>query len=229
MADIDPSPQCWFWWSSGKDSAYALMRQRQSNSPPVTALVTTVTQPYDRVAIHGVRRNILKAQAQALGLPLYEILLPAPCTNEEYMKAVTPLQAQAKEAGVTHMGFGDIFLQDVRQWRDELFAKAGLKTLYPIWEMNTKRLAEEILATGIEAYISCLDPKRLPAKWVGKRYDRTFLEALPETVDPCGENGEFHTVVADGSMFSRRLELVPGVVVERDGMMYADFTSQLGH
>lgn len=212
----------WLWWSSGKDSAWSLHVLRREPDVVVERLVTTVTRRFDRVAIHGTRASVLEAQSVGLEIPLLRIDLPFPCSNAEYEAAVEPVLREARDHGVGLMAFGDLFLEDVRSYREELLDGSGIEPLFPIWGRDTARLAREIVDAGIEAYLTCVDPASLDARLAGVRYDHAFLDALPRDVDPCGERGEFHTVVAAGPMFRRRLDVRIGEVVERSGFVYAD-------
>lgn len=211
------------WWSSGKDSAWALHQLRSKSGVEVERLVTTVTPRFDRVAIHGTRIDILQAQADSVGVPLEMVELPFPCSNDDYLAAIEPLIQRAERESVDQMAFGDLFLEDVRDYRQAIFAQSSIEAWFPIWGRNTHALATEIIESGVEAYITCLDPKRISSDLVGVRYDVDFLGRLPGGVDPCGENGEFHTCVVDGPMMQDRLELTRGDIVERGGFVYADF------
>lgn len=212
----------WLWWSSGKDSTWALHRLRDDPAYNVTALVTTVNAEADRVAMHAVRRSLLLAQADALSLPVHVVELPWPCPNGAYETAVAEIVAQAKREGVTHMAFGDLFLEDVRQYRVDLLAGSGIEPVFPLWREPTRALAQTMIDSGFEAYLTCVDPKALSPEFVGRRYDAHLLTDLPESVDPCGENGEFHTFVADGPGFEAAIAVTIGERVERDGFWFAD-------
>lgn len=218
----DASREVWLWWSSGKDSAWALHTLRVTPGLRVSRLVTTLNGAAERVAMHAVRRRLLEAQARALGLPLTQIELPSPCTNAEYQRAVEPVLEAAVREGVPCMAFGDLSLEDVRAYRLSLLERHPIEPLFPIWGRDTRALSEEMLARGLRAYVTCVDPGAVSAKLAGSLYDAAFLAALPEAADPCGENGEFHTFVFDGPMFKRGLSVVPGEVVERDGFVFAD-------
>ncbi|NOT70186.1 MAG: adenine nucleotide alpha hydrolase [Hyphomicrobium sp.] len=209
-------------WSSGKDSAWALHVLRADPSVEVVGLVTTVNAAFDRVAMHGVRRNILEAQAAAAGLPLHVIDLPWPCSNEVYAKLMGDFVAAQVAGGIEAMAFGDLFLEDIRAYREEKLAGTGLKPLFPLWQIPTAQLARDMIAGGLRTYIATLDPRHLDKSFAGRVFDDRFLADLPPGVDPCGENGEFHTCVAAGPMFSRALSIETGEVVERDGFVFAD-------
>lgn len=209
-------------WSGGKDSAWALHALRRRGRE-VVSLITTVTRDADRVAIHGVRRTLVRQQAAYADLPLVEVELPTPCSNEVYLfawgSALVELRART---GIDAVGFGDLFLAEIREWREQALAPLGLRAEFPLWGMRTDLLGESMLAEGLTARIACLDPARLRREWAGAPWDRTFLTALPPNVDPCGERGEFHTFVTGGPMFTRSIAVEPGQVVERDGMVYRD-------
>ncbi len=211
-------------WSTGKDAAWSLHVLRQQRRE-VAALITTVTRDFDRVAIHGVRRSVLRQQAALVGLPLFEVELPHPCSNEFYEFAVAGTLRQLQEqTGITGVAFGDIFLADVRTYRERLLEPLGLAAEFPLWGSRTDLLIRNMLRAGVVAQVASLDPAKVPPRFAGWAIDRTFLEALPPGVDPCGERGEFHTIISDGPMFQSPLRLIPGEVVERDGIVYADFT-----
>jgi uncharacterized protein (TIGR00290 family) len=209
-------------WSSGKDSAHALHVLRQDAAVDVVGLLTTVNAAANRVAMHAVRRVLLDAQAEAVGLPLLVVPLPFPCPNDVYEAAMAQALAEARERGIEAVAFGDLFLADVRRYREERMAGTGLVPLFPLWGRPTRELALEMLAAGLHARITCLDPRVLPASLAGREFDRELLEALPAGVDPCGENGEFHTFAWDGPAFARPLLVRGGDVVTRDGFVYAD-------
>lgn len=217
------STECvWLCWSSGKDSAWALHRLRQNPAVTVTALVTTVNATFDRVAMHAVRSELLRRQADAAGLPLKTIQIPWPCSNAEYENAVRPVVEEAVASEVTGMAFGDLFLEDVRAYRERMLAGTGLTALFPLWGRPTAELAQEMVANGLQARLTCVDPRVLPAAFAGRAFDAELLSDLPAGVDPCGERGEFHTFVTDGPMFRQPVRCAPGEIVERDGFVYAD-------
>jgi len=209
-------------WSSGKDCAWALHSARTGGQVDVVGLLTTVTGPFDRVSMHGVRSEVLEAQAKALGLPVHAVPIPYPCPNEVYEKEMARALAALASEGVSQVIFGDLFLQEVRSYREEKMAGTGLVPSFPLWGRDTRRLAEEMVAAGLEATIVCLDPRQLPARFAGRKFDARLLSELPPEVDPCGERGEFHTCVTAGPMFDRPLDVRPGPVVERDGFVFAD-------
>ncbi len=210
-------------WSSGKDAAWALHLLRQQGHD-VSMLITTVTRDFDRVAIHGVRRSVLRQQAARVDLPLLEVELPWPCSNELYEFAMGAALARLKQREeISAIAFGDLFLADVRAYRERLVAPYGLEPLFPLWGMRTDLLMRNMIRAGVVAHVASLDPGKVPTRFAGWAIDRAFLDALPHEVDPCGENGEFHTVVSDGPMFASPVPLVPGEIVEREGFVYADF------
>ncbi len=210
-------------WSSGKDSTFALHLARQDPGLEIVALFSTFNAEAGRVAIHGTRRAIARAQAASLGLPLIEVDLPAPCPNTVYEARVGAAIRSLQADGIEDWVFGDIFLEDIRAYREAQLAPLGLRAHFPLWRRETGTLAQEMLAAGIEAHIATLDPRHLPAETCGSAFDQGFLDALPEGVDPCGERGEFHTIVADGPGFAHRLDLQRGETVLRDSFAYTDF------
>ncbi len=214
--------RAWVCWSSGKDSAWALWAARQEGKVEVVGLLTTVTEAYHRVSMHGVREEILRAQADAIGLPLVRVPIPAACSNETYQQAMGAAIEEARRQEVTHMIFGDLFLEDVRAYREKQLAGTGMTPAFPLWLRPTRQLAEEMIAAGLVAYVTCVDPKRLPRQMAGRVFDREFLGQLPADVDPCAERGEFHTCVTAGPMFSRPIAVELGETVERDGFVFAD-------
>ena len=211
----------WLSWSSGKDSAWALHVARQQGVA-VSGLLTTVNEAFERVAMHGVREEILRAQAAAAGLPIHVVKLPWPCSNEIYEERMEVAIEVARAAGVTQMIFGDLFLEDIRRYREDKLRPTGIDPLFPLWGRATHALAEEMIEGGLEAFIATLDPKRLEPSLACHRFDRALLSALPADVDPCFENGEAHTCVVAGPMFDRRIDVEVGERVSRDGFVYAD-------
>jgi uncharacterized protein (TIGR00290 family) len=209
-------------WSSGKDSAWALHVLQREAPGTVGALLTTVSEQYDRVSMHGVRSSVLRAQAEAAGLPLMTVPLPAPCSNEVYEERMAAAVRSALAGGFTHVAFGDLFLEDVRKYREDRLRDTGLEPLFPLWGLPTGALAGEMIGSGLEARITCLDPRVLNPGLAGRPFDAALLAELPATVDPCGERGEFHTCVLAGPMFSRRIDVGVGETVERDGFVFAD-------
>jgi uncharacterized protein (TIGR00290 family) len=210
-------------WSSGKDSAWMLHTLNQQHPGAVAGLLTTVNEVFDRVAMHAVRRSLLEAQAAAIGLPLYPVDIPSPCSNAEYDARMGRAVRRFVEDGFTHVAFGDLFLEDVRRYREERLTVTGLTPLFPLWQAQpTSALAREMIASGLRANLTCVDPRKLPAAFAGRAFDASLLADLPTGTDPCGEHGEFHTFVSDGPMFRRPLAVRVGEVVERDGFVFAD-------
>jgi uncharacterized protein (TIGR00290 family) len=212
----------WLSWSSGKDSAWALHVLRQSSEYEVLGLFTTVNTAFQRVAMHAVRVELLKRQAQAAGLPLYLIEIPYPCSNDDYAAVMAVFVARARDEGVQCMAFGDLFLPDVRSYREKNLLGTGMEAVFPLWGIPTGELVAEMLASGLRACLTCVDPRVLPSELAGCELSQTMLENLPDGVDPCGENGEFHTFVFAGPMFKQALEIEIGETVERDGFVFAD-------
>lgn len=212
-------------WSSGKDSAWTLHRLRSDDRFEVVGLLTTINQVHDRVAMHAVRCELLEEQAAAAGLPLHRVSIPSPCTNEEYEAAMAEAVQRAEAAGVECVAFGDLFLEDVRAYREAKLASTRLKPVFPLWGSDTRALADEMLSGGLRARVTCIDPRVMPRELAGRDYDRDFLALLPGDADPCGERGEFHTFAYGGPMFSRAIPIANGEVVEREGFVFADLTS----
>jgi uncharacterized protein (TIGR00290 family) len=229
-------------WSGGKDSALALRLARERTDLEIAGLLTTFSEEFDRVSMHGVRRELLEAQAQALGLPVWKVFLPTPprdaacaltplagqpgfvsfASNEAYEAKMIEAFERARRGGIAAIVFGDIFLEDLRAYRERLLARAGLKGIYPLWGRPTRDLMEEFIADGFRAVVVCVDAARLDASWAGRPLDAKFLAELPEGVDPCGENGEYHTFVFDGPGFSRPVALSHGPTVSRDPFCFRD-------
>lgn len=209
-------------WSSGKDCAWALHTLRQSGDAEVVGLLTTMNELYDRVAMHAVRMSLLEAQAEAAGLPLWLVPIPSPCSNAQYEEAMGGAMIRAKGEAIDAVAFGDLFLEDVRAYREEKLAGTGIRPLFPLWGEATDGLARTMIDSGVHAHVTCVDPKQIPASFVGRVWDRSFLEELPETADPCGENGEFHTFVSAGPMFQSAIPIRTGIITEREGFVFAD-------
>ena len=210
-------------WSSGKDAAWALHRLRQTAGVEVVGLLTTLNQEFDRVAMHAVRRTLLERQADAAALPLVTARLPWPCTNSEYEAVMAQALDEARQQfSITHVAFGDLFLEDVRAYRERQLAGTGLTPLFPLWASPTNALAREMIQGGLSAVLTCVDPRRLPASFAGRVFDERLLRDLPDGVDPCGENGEFHTFASAGPMFRVPIAVTAGEVVEREGFVFAD-------
>lgn len=209
-------------WSSGKDSAWTLYQLQQDQDIELLGLVTTVNQTHQRVAMHAVRLELLEQQAAAANLPLYIIPIPYPCSNDEYNQAMSLFFESIKGLGATHMAFGDLYLDDIRQYRIQNLKPTGLEPLFPLWLKPTDQLAQQMLEAGLKTHITCVDPKQLPASFAGREYNQQFLDELPAGVDPCGENGEFHSFAYAGPMFKYPIGISFGEVVEREGFVFAD-------
>ena len=210
-------------WSSGKDSAWTLhVLRREHPEIEVVGLLTTVNQAFDRVAMHAVRRELLAAQAAAVGLPLLTVEIPYPCSNAEYEAAMAAAMDRARGDGVTAVAFGDLFLEDVRRYREDRMRGTGLEPLFPIWGVPTDVLARRMIDGGLRARLTCIDPRKLPAAFAGRDFDAALLADLPPEIDPCGERGEFHSFAYDGPMFAGAVAIRAGEVVERDGFVFAD-------
>ncbi len=217
-------PKAFLSWSSGKDSAFALCEARRLGLAEVVGIVTTVNEAHDRVAMHGVRSELLDRQITALNLRAIKVLIPSRCTNQVYETRMADACAAIKAAGVQHIIFGDLFLADIRAYRERTLADLGMTPIFPLWGRNTRQLAAEMIERGIVAHLVCLDPTLLSAKFAGRRFDAALLAEIPSQVDPCGENGEFHTVVTGGPMFSAPIAVSIGRTVERDGFVFTDVT-----
>ncbi|MBV8759056.1 MAG: adenine nucleotide alpha hydrolase [Deltaproteobacteria bacterium] len=215
-------PKALLSWSSGKDSAYALAEVRRADDIEIVGLLTTVSAAYDRVAMHGVRRELLERQAEAAGLPLLAIDLPTPCSNAQYEAALDVALARARADDIVHIIFGDLFLEDIRAYREQQLAAHWMTGVYPLWGRDTRQLARDMIASGLRARLACVDPRHLDRAFAGRVFDSALLDELPATVDPCGERGEFHTFVTHGPMFTKPVDVHLGEVVERDGFVFAD-------
>jgi diphthamide synthase (EF-2-diphthine--ammonia ligase) len=216
------TPKALIAWSSGKDSAWALLETHQSGAFDVVGALTTVTETFGRVSMHGVREDLLAAQLGAAGLAPVRVPIPFPCPNEVYEARMAAAVADAKAAGVTHIIFGDLFLEDVRRYREDKLAGSGITPVFPLWGRPTDVLARDMIDGGVETYLACVDLKQLPIAFAGRRLDHAMLAELPAGADPCGEKGEFHTFVAAGPMLTRRIAIDVGDVVEREGFAFAD-------
>jgi len=212
-------------WSGGKDSAFALRELLQTGEFDVVSLMTTVSEEYRRISHHGVREALLEEQARAIGIPLEKVYLPSGepggCTNDVYEAIMSRVMADYKARGVETVAFGDLFLEDLRAWREANLAKADMRGIFPIWKRNTTKVAHEVIQLGYKAYLSCVEPK-VGSGFVGRLYDQEFLQLLPSEIDPCGENGEFHSFVFDGPIIRRPVSVRVGEIVTRDGRYYAD-------
>jgi uncharacterized protein (TIGR00290 family) len=222
-------PRALLSWSSGKDAAWALHVLRQQGDVEVVGLLTTVNRAFERVAMHAVREQLLEAQAQAAGLPLWKVDIPFPCPNEAYETAMGAACAKAASEGIEAIAFGDLFLEDIRAYRVEKLAGSGLRPLFPLWGRDTAALAQEMIAGGLKAALTCVDPGRLDPAFAGRAFDAALLADLPPAVDPCGERGEFHSFAWDGPMFSHPVPIRRGEVVERDGFVFADLLPEAAH
>lgn len=209
-------------WSGGKDSAWALHLLRQAGEFEVVALLTIVNERFRRVAIHGFREELLERQADLAGLPLWKVDLPFPCSNEEYEARMALVCARAVKEELDGIAFGDLFLEDIRSYRIAKLAGTGLEPLFPVWGGPTDALAQQMMSAGLQARLTCVDPRKVPAEFAGRAWDAALLAELPEGVDPCGENGEFHTFCWAGPMFSREIRVEAGERVERDEFIYAE-------
>ena len=209
-------------WSSGKDSAWTVHVLRQQPDVQIAGLLTTINESAQRVAMHAVRDDVLQAQADALGLPLWRIPIPSPCPNEVYERAMSEAVTRAVGEGFTHIAFGDLFLEDVRRYREERLAGTGLTPLFPLFGADTAVLAREMIGGGLRARITCLNPKVVDRRFAGREFDTALLAELPPAIDPCGERGEFHTCAYAGPMFTHEVAIETGITVERDGYVFTD-------
>jgi len=212
-------------WSSGKDSAWSLHLLRQQGEYEIAGLLTTINAAFDRVAMHSTRRELVELQAEAAGLPLITAALPWPCSNAEYERIMRGVCRTAVEQGVSVMAFGDLFLEDIRAYREQQLQGTGLEPIFPLWQIPTRQLAEETIAGGLRAKLVCVDPKKLSPDFAGREFDSQLLADLPPNVDPCGENGEFHTCVYSGPMFRHEIPVSCGQCVESDGFCFADLVA----
>lgn len=222
-------PKALVSWSSGKDSAFALHCVRQGGEVEIAGLLTTVNSQFGRVAMHGVREALLDAQADSLGLRCWKVPIPWPCTNAIYEAEVSRVLREVRREGVTHLVFGDLFLADLRAWREARLSEIGIQGLFPLWMRDTSQLAREMLASGLQATLTCVDPRKLLPSFSGRSFDAGLLADLPAGVDPCGENGEFHTFASAGPMFGRSIEVSIGETVERDGFVFTDLLPKSAH
>lgn len=209
-------------WSSGKDSAWALHILQQDPTIEILGLFSVMNQKYNRVTMHATRLEILERQAKSVNLPLQTLFIPDPCTNEEYSGVMRDFVAESAKKGIQYMSFGDLFLEDVRKYRENQLKGTGIEPIFPLWGIPTGQLAEEMLSAGLEAYISCVDLKKLPSHFAGRKWTRDLIAEFPQGCDPCGENGEIHTVVVNGPMFKSAVPVSVGETIERDGFAFAD-------
>ena len=209
-------------WSSGKDSAWALYKLQQDPEIELVGLFCTVNKEFDRIAMHGVRVELLLLQAKNLGLPIEIIEIPYPCSNEDYEKIMGQFIQRIKSENIEYIAFGDLFLEDIRKYREEKLNGTGISPVFPIWNIPTDELAREMINSGLKTIITCIDPKQTPIEYAGKEFDESFLDNLPDSVDPCGENGEFHSFVYDGPMFREKLDIKVGDIVHRDDFVFVD-------
>ncbi|HEY1309540.1 MAG TPA: ATP-binding protein [Pseudolabrys sp.] len=215
-------PKALIAWSSGKDSAWALHKARRAGEFDIVGALTTVTDSFERVSMHGVREVLLRAQCEAAGLPQIVVRIPHPCPNEIYEREMAAAVSDARARGVTHIIFGDLFLEDIRAYREEQLAGTGITPVFPLWLKPTAALARAMIDGGVEAHLAVVDLKKLPAAFAGRRFDAALLSEFPAGTDPCGENGEFHTFVSAGPMLARKIPVRAGETVERDGFAFAD-------
>jgi uncharacterized protein (TIGR00290 family) len=209
-------------WSSGKDSAWALHLLRQDPQTEVCGLFTLVSESFERAAMHATRMELLHTQAEAVRLPLQVVKIPSPCSNDRYDEIMRGFIRESLGAGIRHMAFGDIFLEDIRHYREDRLTGTGIEPLFPLWGIPSGDLARHMMSSGLKAYVSCIDPAKVPAHIVGRAWTEELLEELPQGVDPCGEHGEFHTIAVDGPMFGFPLKVEVGETVSRDGFVFAD-------
>jgi uncharacterized protein (TIGR00290 family) len=226
MKDLQSAPKAFVSWSSGKDSAFALHEARRLGLAQIAGVISTINEVHDRVAMHGVRSALLDRQIEALGVSVIKVPVPSPCPNEIYETRMAQACERIKAQGIRHIVFGDLFLEDIRAYRMDKLSAMGLEPIFPLWKRDTAALAREMIASGVRAHIVCLDPRRLDRSFGGRRFDADLLRQLPAGVDPCGENGEFHTAVTAGPMFRREIPIRIGQTVERDGFVFTDLIPQ---
>jgi uncharacterized protein (TIGR00290 family) len=214
-------------WSGGKDCAMSLYELKRNDEYEVAGLLTTVTRDYYRISMHGVRRVLLEQQAAALGVPLIEVFIPAPCTNAAYEQIMTEEMDKLKVRGITKVAFGDIFLQDLREYREKNLAKAGMAGIFPLWKRDSRELIQSFIALGFKSVVTTIDPKKLDAEFCGRLIDKDFVKDLPPDVEPCGENGEFHSFTYDGPVFRQPIQFTAGEKVSRDGFWFCDLMPEL--
>lgn len=220
--DLQPAAELALSWSGGKDSSLALWVLREEHGVSPCALITTVTETYQRISMHGVRRELLHRQALTVGVELVEVMIPAECTNAMYEQRMADAFASDALRGIRCVAAGDLFLEDVREYREQRLGAAGIRALFPLWKRNTTDLARQFISAGFQATVVCVDPSKLDPSFAGRSFDESLLADLPSAIDPCGENGEFHTFVHDGPIFSRPVACRRGEVVEREGFFFCD-------
>jgi len=218
----DRLPKAVVSWSSGKDCAFALHQVREHGQFEIVGLLITFNEENDRVAMHGVRRQLVQQQMQALALPAEMVMLPMPCGDETYRQRVGQCVERLRDRGVKQIIFGDLYLEDIRRYREEQMRGTGIEPIFPLWQRNTRQLARDMVDSGLQAVVTCVDQRQLEADFVGRQFDHSFLDDLPDHVDPCGENGEFHTLATAGPMFSRPLEVKIGALACHGDFVFAD-------
>lgn len=209
-------------WSSGKDSAWTLYKLQQQQEFEVVGLFCTFNKKYERGAMHAVRNELIRQQTESIGLPLELIPIPDPCNDSEYKAIMANFIAQVKSQEIEYIAFGDLYLKDIRRYREDSLAGTGITPLFPLWQIPTDKLSNDMVNSGLRAKISCIDPNLMPLSFAGHEYDNTFLKQIPSNIDPCGENGEFHSFVYDGPMFNHKINISIGEVVARNGFVYTD-------
>ncbi|HEX5411284.1 MAG TPA: ATP-binding protein [Terriglobia bacterium] len=219
--------RAWLSWSTGKDSAWCLEMVRRQGEYELKALLTTVNAEHNRVAMHAVRESLLRLQAESAGLPLTIVPIPNPCPNAAYEEAMSQAIGRARTEGITHMIFGDLFLEDIRRYRENQLTGTGITPVFPLWGLDTRQLASQMVEAGLEAVLTCVDPRKLDRSFAGRQFDAKLLADLPDRVDACGENGEFHTFAYRGPMFRAPIEVDRGEIVEREGFVFADALPRL--
>jgi hypoxanthine-DNA glycosylase len=229
MKNIFSKTKALLSWSSGKDSACALHTIREESKFEVVSLLTTVTDDYNRISMHGVREELLDLQAEAIGIPLEKIRIPRLCSNTIYEEKMAPCLSAWKNKGVRHVIFGDLFLEDLRKYREEKLSLLGMKAVFPLWKRDTGKLARQMIQKGFKVRLTCIDPKKLPKNFSGRAFDESLLADLPQNIDPCGENGEFHTFAHAGPIFKKAIPIRQGKTVERDGFIFTDFLQKRGN
>ncbi|RMF95412.1 MAG: adenine nucleotide alpha hydrolase [Candidatus Schekmanbacteria bacterium] len=213
-------------WSSGKDSAWALYKLQQDPEIDLVGIFSTVNKKFNRIAMHGVKVELLYLQAECIGLPLQLIEIPYPCSNEEYEEKMARFVEKSKQNKIDCFAFGDLFLEDIRKYREEKLKGTGIAPIFPIWGIPTDKLSEEMINKGLKAVITCVDPKQISETFIGRSYDKSFLNNIPKDIDPCGENGEFHSFAYGGPMFEKDMKISVGKIVRRDGFVFVDVSAK---